>query len=401
MQPVFFISLFSLIFLMFSSMTAGMTKNIMQANIERIEYTKKMFSELEVIINKAVFVDANIVDLSNRSYIDLKGNYLPKKSSYTRTQLTLDPWSRKIYLLKVTEHTRIWGAKNGQFAEAPISTFMLVSAGPNQVYDAFEKWSFPVNNSTDHLINITSSTNPSANDLKTLDLSNTDEIGDDIIVRFNNYDAMVNIWQRAEDLDNIVRNVAINYYKSSVDAFSPLVQLAQRSKDDGRLKDDIFADLTNADPFAAFESLETTTTSFANEWNTANTRLNLMLNGGSFAGPPVKTYLGYRTASNYRRDFNIDADIEDEFVNGIYKNVEFLYPSFDIIIEGADLNLENIGVPSIDIADPFFGINGELKASYNIAQPNILKLERIYNNSSDKDKWNINKSQEINALGDI
>lgn len=420
MQPVFFISLFSLIFLMFSSMTTGITKNIMQANIERVANTKAMFKEVEAVINNVAFQDSKLVDFSDDKYLDLTGDYLPAKSSYTKSQISKDSWSRKIYLLKATDRVRIWGASGGQYADAPISHFMLVSAGPNQYYDLFNYWNFKIDSSTKQLIE--AGGNVSADQIKTVDISDEDIVGDDVILRFNNYDTMYKIWQESEKLDTMVRDVSLEYYKNTVDAFSPLIQLAQRDKDletVNNLSTDIFSDgdITD-DGFNAFTGLQLgTSENFKNEWNNVGTNnsnvdslLHSMLDGGKFIGVvPARTFTGYRVAKKYAGEFNVDNDVEDDFKD-TYRNMKFLYPSYDLLdydnnghLLSSGMGLKNLGIPSLDVLDPFTKqgeSGGALSYEYDKDNsPNILTLIRK-TTSSNKDKWKINKKYKINGLGE-
>lgn len=420
MQPVFFVSLFSLVFLMFSSMTNGITKNIMQANIERVENTIKMFNEVETVINKVIFQDAKIVDFSDTSYLELAGDYISAKSSYSKSELSKDAWNNKVYLLKTTEHMRIWGAPGGQYADAPISHFILVSAGPNQRYDLFRHWGYTIDTSSTSNI-IAAGGAISSDDIKTVDITDVDVIGDDVVVRFNNYDSMYNLWEKAESLDTMVRDVALEYYKNSVDAFSPLIQFAQRDKDlnsENNLGYDIFDDsLFNSIGFDPFNQLQQgTSTSFQNEWNTIGADdsdikglLHTMLAGGTYTGStPARNFEGYRVAKEYEDEFKItNPNVENEF-KSFYNGVKFLYPSYDVLdysssgsYMASGRGLENLGIPSLESLDPFYGKDGEIDYTYdrNLA-PHKIIVVRESANAGNANKWNIKKQYEINGLGD-
>lgn len=408
MQPVFFISLFSLIFLMFSSMTAGLSKNIMQANIERTSKTYEIFNNVELALTKMAFKEKkvlangdqkSIVDLIDTDLTDLGGVFLAEHTSFTNSELEYDPWRRKIFLLMYTEEDNsartIWGGPGGQYARAPITTFMLVSAGANQYYDLFDSWSFTVDQSTNSRIVVTdASSNPSKNDILLTDITDKNIVNDDIIIRFSNYDALLDVWQRAEDLDTIVKNVSMDYYKNLLDAFSPLIQLTQRDTTEGLLSNDIFSDLDSLNAYSAFESLEDSSdTSFTNEWNNPGPLHDILNNN-------------YRVAKKYGGEFTIAPEVLDKF-NNEFGGQDFLYPSFDAIIKddnGTNLapsqqGLHNLGVTNVGSLDPFEGLDGELSYQYNENEPNIVYIKRKVSVNSDKTNWEINKLQKIDGLG--
>lgn len=401
MQPVFFISLFSLIFLMFSSMTAGLSKNIMQANIERTKKTYEIFNNVELALTKMAFKEKSIVDLTNANITNLGGTFLAQHTSFTSPEIEYDPWKRKVFLLRYTEEDNdkrtIWGGKNGQYARAPITTFMLVSAGANQYYDMFDHWGYSVTQSSNSSVIVKkSSLNPTKDDILLTDITDKSIVNDDIIIRFSNYDALLNVWQRVEELDSIVKNVSVDYYKNLLDAFSPLIQLAQRDTSAGMLKDDIFSDLDSLNSYDAFKNLEdTSNTSFTNEWNSPGA-LHNVLNSN------------FRTPKMYANDFVIDADDAKKFKED-YKNQYFLYPSFDAIIKddsGGNLapsqkGLHNLGVTNVSSLDPFSGINGELSYQYSESQPNIVYIKRRSVANGDKTNWDINKLIKIDGLGGL
>ncbi|HAG52610.1 MAG TPA: hypothetical protein DCL21_02370, partial [Alphaproteobacteria bacterium] len=301
MQPVFFISLFSLIFLMFSSMTAGLSKNIMQANIERVRETKDMFSQVEIAINKVAFkekytptgssAELPIVDLSRSDLTDLSGDFLAGHTSYTSSQLSKDMWGQKIYLFRVIDRESLWSGGAGEIAEAPVSTIMLISAGPNRRYDT-------LTNSGMDLKNL----DMADARIKTIDLTDIAVIGDDVVVRFNNYEAMLDLWQKAENLDDIIKNVALDHYKTRLDAFSPLIQLAQRDVTDGMLGNDVFDDLDSAIEYDPFAKLGTDDAALVNEWNDPSSPVHALLI--EYSGSPTRD--GFRKkAKEYENEFRL------------------------------------------------------------------------------------------------
>jgi hypothetical protein len=425
MQPVFFIALFSLIFLMFSSMTAGLSKNIMQNNIERIEETKERFAQIELALNVIAFKQKNndglgtqsVVDLSNSDYRDLGGSFLSAHTNFTKHELENDPWNKKVHLLETTSREAIWGASGGQIAEAPITTFMLISAGPNNVYDISQNLKGNQNVAT-----------LTATDIKNTDITDESVVGDDIIVRFNNYDAMLDIWLKAEELDNTVKNVALDYYKSRLDAFSPLIQLAQRDVDrNGLLSDDIFSLTVDTDgdgtpdaidpgsDYDAFANFGTSTSTFTNEWNVddtsnANDIYDVLTgqNGHTGFRKKPKTYANeFKLSSDSTESANLNQEFIDKYkVSG--SSAEFLFPSFDAVEKTAtggslptgDRGLQNLGVTNMGSVDPFEGVDGAIDYDYDYNVPNKVTLVRSVT-PSNQYEWKINKKLEIDGLGGI
>lgn len=433
MQPVFFISLFSLIFLMFSSMTAGLSKNIMQANIERTAKTYEIFKDVETAITKLAFKSKDtsgfsIVDLSNDDLTNLNGTFLAKHTSYTNRELQYDPWKGKVFLLSNVKQEKIWGSSGGQYAQAPVTTFLLVSAGPNKVYDLFNSLGLNLENP-----------NPTEQQILTTDITDENIVHDDIIVRFSNYDSLLEIWQRVEDLDNTVKTISLNYYKNLLDAFSPLIQLSQRDVVKGDLKEDIFDNFDSSDDYDPFLDLKNIANKdFVNKWNDPDEAINIPLNGGTDSGG--KIYDGFRVAKAYQNEFLLaapdysDLDINDPdyaidyakitadadnlniLLNNNFKNEypeDFLYPSYDLIIKnrfGATLapeeqGLQNLGITNITSLDPFSGPSGAFQDGmldyvYDEDEPNKVTIKRHIDSGNVK-KWKINKLVEIDGLGDI
>ena len=425
MQPVFFIALFSLIFLMFSSMTAGLSKNIMQNNIERIEETKERFAQIELALNVIAFKQKNndglgtksVVDLSDSDYRDLGGSFLSAHTNFTKQELENDPWGKKVHLLETTSREAIWGAKNGQIAEAPITTFMLVSAGPNNVYDIAQKLK-----GTQNVASLTPT------EITNTDITDESQVGDDVIIRFNNYDAMLDIWLKAEELDNTVKNVALDYYKSRLDAFSPLIQLAQRDVDrNGLLSDDIFSLTIDTDGdgtpdaidpndnYDAFANFGTSTSTFTNEWNeddtaNANDIYDVLTgqNGHTGFRAKPKTYANeFKLSSDSTESANLNQEFIDKYkVSGSAS--EFLFPSFDAVEKTAtggslpigDRGLQNLGITNMSSIDPFEGVDGAISYSYDYDKPNEVTLVRSVTPTNEYE-WKINKKLEIDGLGGI
>jgi len=465
MQSVFLLSLFSLIFLMFSGITAGLSQSIMQSNVEKSLEVEKMFSEVEVALNKIAFKEKDsygspIVDLTgfnlsagaNKSM--LTGDFLPAHVSFAKRQLEKDPWGNKIHLLQNTEKVALWGGAGGQLVQAPVTTFLLISAGPNERYD------FLTSIGAD-------TTNPvlSEGQIKTVDIANERQINDDIIFRFSNYDSMMGLWQKAEEVDLMVKNVAIDYYKNMVDAFSPVIQLAQRDiSRAGELKEDIFADLSDPDiGYDIFEDLAkgegdddlaaADTTTLVNEWFEDDD--NDPLSDSSV----YDVLIQFRTAKAYdgtefrlapelcqeRPDSNpperykadpdtglchpnpaetssekdkANHDLNQEFINK-YKDGagvarKFTFPTFDILEKNEDgdewseseKGLKNLGMSGLETLDPFYssianGV-GELSYSYDSTKPSKIKISRtVGTKDADDGKWYINKETEIDALGGL
>jgi len=402
MQSVFFLSLFSLVFFMFSGLTTGLGKNVMELNEERVKDVKLLFGEIEIALNKIVFgikdvSNKGIVDMTNNDIASLSGSFLPSHVGFAKRQIETDPWGNKNYLLKNTEQIAIWGGPNGQVVKAPITTFLLISAGPNEEYDFLKNLGANVANP-----------NLTASQIKTSDISDVSKIGDDIIRRFNNYEPMLNIWQRAENLDLTIKSVALDYYKGLVDAFSPLIQLSQRDINrGGALKENVFEDLGGSG-YGAFDLLSGEDTSIlVNEWSKDDT------------SNPNDTYdvlIGnFRVAKYYNDEFVLSADgAENSDLNTSFKtkyntnSKKFLYPTFDVLIRdssGNDLpatekGLKNLGIANLSSVDPFYDIDGEVTYSYNPDAPSkfSIKREKL---TTDTDKWYIKKELEIDALGGL
>ena len=395
MQALFFISLFSLVFLMFSSMTAGLSKNIMQANIEKVKETKHMFEEIETAINVLAFKQKDssgrsIIDLSNADLTDLGGTFLAQNMSYTKKQISKDPWEKDVKLFRVVEREKIWGASGGLTAEAPISTIMLISAGPNGKYDTLESLGLAQN-----------ATAMSASDIKTTDITDEDIIGDDIVSRFNNYDAMLDIWLKSEELDNNIKNIALNYYRVRLDAFSPLIQLAERDVDSGgALSDGIFDDLTSTTNYSGFDELINNDEAFSTSWNKKGTAVNDLL----------KPFL---IADTYDDDFRLATDNTDnarlnqEFKDK-YPGRVFLYPSFSAVkfdrlgnaLASVKQGLQNLGITNMSSLDPFSGNDEQVDYIYDEDEPHIIKIVRK-SSGTNSEKWKINKIITVDGLGEV
>jgi hypothetical protein len=423
-------------------MTAGLSKNIMQANIERVAKTEEIFANVEVVLTNLAYKQKNgskgIVDLTDANITNLAGDFLPAHTNFTAKEIQKDPWEQKVHLIKTTQRELIWADTDGHTVEAPITTFLLVSAGPNRKYDMFEN--LGVN---------TTSPSMTESQIKTTNIRDESIVYDDIIIRFSNYDAMLNIWQRVEDLDNTVENVAVDYYKNMLDAFSPLIQMGQRDVTVGALEEDIFSSLDSADIYAAFQNLEdTSNTSLTNEWNTAGP-LHTILNTNfrtpkAYANEFTVAQADYsdsnaiqqqldndltlpadqRMTSAERADLVAERDLlktqEDDRVadlnaealssfNGDYSGT-FTYPSFDAVIlstAGNDLvasgqdGLQNLGVTNITSLDPFAQQDGELSYDYSVAEPNKISIKRTLDPGSNTLKWRINKIKKIDALGEL
>lgn len=450
MQAVFILSLFSLIFAMFAGMSAGLSKNIMQANVDSIKDVKQMFHDVELILTKVIYKTPKgknyVVDLSDSKYTDLKGSFLASNLGYSNKQLTIDPWHNKIFLLKSTEKVVIWGAKGEQRVEAPITTFVMVSAGPNGRYDLFDSCSMGDDPSTDI---------PKSSSILTANLFDKENVvGDDIVIRFNNYDAMLDIWERVENVDTMVKNVALDYYKNLVDAFSPLIQLAQRDVvNNGSLRESIFDD-TNLDadetclskysiadqkkPEVVFECYKgyETFTELADKTNT-KTLVNEWYENDKNKDDEIYDYLiKYRKKAmkydgklkpvsrkkvdsdgNYIKDadgdYILEVDVQasakvNEDFNKKYKNKLFLYPTFDVVekdANGDDLpetkrGFQNLGLNNLAALDPFHDKDGEIYYEYDSSDPGKIILKREKKDNK-KNEWYIEKRFVINALGDI
>lgn len=404
MQAIFFISLFSLMFLLVSGIVTGLSKSIMQMNVERVAEVKKMFNEIDLALNRVVFKEVQgstlkkrVVDLSDPEITDLSGEFLTKYISFSKSQLEHDPWGNEVHLIRKVDHEQIWGGSGGQKVIAPVSYFLLVSAGPNERYDLFNYLSvdadFP---------------NLSLNDIKTIDLTDKSIVRDDIIYRFSNYGAILDLWQQVEELDGTIKNIALDYYKNKIDSFSPLLQIAQRDiSKEGILKDNIFADLSEDSGYKAFEDLKTQKELFTNEWyeddpTNDNEIHDVLINN-------------FRVAKKYNNEFvlSLDSD-ENKRLNKKFKdkysNKEFLYPTFDVLIKDDSGNylsndkkgLQNLGVVGLKTLDPFTGREGAVDFSYDENEPAVIHIVRKLNDGlHSKEKWIILKDQKINALGGL
>jgi len=393
-------------------MTAGLSKNIMQANIERTRETKAMFAQVEIALNKIAFKSKDssskpIVDLtaefSGKKITDLTGSFLSGHTSYTPSQLSVDQWNQKIYMFYSVENVALWGSSGGQKAEAPVTTLMLISAGPNRRYDTLVNSSIAIPTKDDDLEN---------DKIKTIDLTDYSVVGDDIVIRFNNYEAMLDIWQRAEDLDNIVKNVSLDYYRSRLDAFSPLIQLSQRDVTSGLLGGDVFDNLDSNVEYDPFKNLgNDDDKSLTNEWNDSSNPIHDILvdPDHGFRKTPKEYDREFRLA-DYRRD--IDGNIIDDEDNenqqleflATYGSVDFQYPSFDALEYDAsggvssDQGFENIGVTNVSSMDPFAGIDGGIEHGYDYNEPEKAYIVRK-SDTGDNKKWKIIKNVEIDGLG--
>tara|TARA_Y100001960_G_scaffold302080_1_gene352757 strand:+ start:7135 stop:8388 length:1254 start_codon:yes stop_codon:yes gene_type:complete len=417
-------------------MTAGLSKNIMQSNIERIAKTEEIFANVEVVLTNIAYKQKSgskgVVDLTDSNITDLSGDFLPAHTNFTAREIQKDPWEQDVHLVKSTTRELIWADLNGHRVEAPITTFLLVSAGPNRKYDMFENLGV-------------SKTNPSmtANQVKTTNIKDESIVYDDIVVRFSNYDAMLNIWQRAQDLDNTVENVAVDYYKNMLDAFSPLIQLGQRDVTVGALDEDIFSSLDSSDIYSAFQDLEdTSNTSLTNEWNNPGP-LNTILNTNfriakAYANEFTVAQADYSESDAIQNILDTDTTLtadertdliaernllrteEDDRVAALNTDANasfdldytttFTYPSFDAVIlssTGNDLvasgqdGLQNLGVTNIKSLDPFAGQDGELSYDYDVAKPNEIGIKRYVDPGLSTLKWKIDKIKTLDALGEL
>lgn len=398
MQAVFFLSLFSLIFLMFSSITAGMGRNIMQANVENVKRTSVIFSEIENAINVLAFKQKDssgraVIDLSNTDLTDLDGTFLSEHIPYTKKQISKDPWDKEVKLFQHTKQEAIWGAAGGQIAKAPISTIMLLSSGPNGVYDTLSNLGLPQ-----------TATSMTEAQLKTTDITDKSIIGDDIITRFNTYDAMLDIWEKAEKLDNSVKNVSYDYYRARLDAFSPLIQLAERdTSNNGLLSSDVFGTLDPTEGYTGFDELISDNTAFSTKWNVRDTTpgsMNEKLRLFSVA----KAYSGEFTLSS---DSTLNTQLTNEF-NSKYSGVDFLYPSFSAVSKDSNGNnlpavqtgLQNLGISNMSSLDPFDGNGSALDYEYSTLTPHIINIIRK-DVSSDQNKWSVSKTITVDGLGEV
>lgn len=394
MQALFFISLFSLVFLMFSSMTAGLSKNIMQANIEKVKETKQIFDEIETAINILAFKQKDssgrsIIDLSNSDFTDLDGTFLAEHMSYTKKQIEKDPWEKDVKLFRVVEHVKVWGAPGGLSADAPISTIMLISSGPNGKYDTLDSLGLSQN-----------ATTMSSSDIKTTDITDPDVIGDDIVSRFNNYDAMLDIWEKSEILDNSIKNIALDYYRTRLDAFSPLIQLAERDVDSGgALSTGVFDDLTSTANYVGFDQLTNDKEAFSTSWNKTGTKVNDLLRK-------------FIVAKTYSNDFRLSTGSDNGVLNQEFKDKYpgrlFLYPSFSAVEKDKNNNvlptvkqgLQNLGISNMSSLDPFSGNNEQVDYQYDDDEPHIIKIIRK-SSGTDVEKWKINKVLTVDGLGEV
>ncbi|MCP4355836.1 MAG: hypothetical protein GY793_09455 [Proteobacteria bacterium] len=408
MQSVFFLSLFSLMFFMFSGLTAGLGKSIMELNEERSENVEVLFSDIETVLNKVVFgvkdsAGDGIVELTDSNITDLSGDFLPSHVGFAKRQIENDPWGNKIHLLKDTEQVVIWGDSGVQIVKAPITTFLLISAGPNERYD------FLTYNSANVVNPVLSSAQ-----IKTTDISSKNRIGDDIIRRFNNYEPMLNMWQRAENLDFMIKSVALDYYKGLVDAFYPLIQLAQRDvRKAGVLKENVFDNLEDeGGSYGAFNNLgDENSELLANSWyeddpNDPDDIHDILYNN-------------FKDGKVYNNEFQLfditisggsdeNEDLNEEFIDkyrvpplpvGTGTPREFIYPTFDVLDNTSVENgLKNLGITNLKTLDPFSDINGSVTYTYDPNDPAkiTIKREKL---DTDSDKWYINKEVVIDALG--
>jgi hypothetical protein len=380
---------------MFSSMTAGLSKNIMQANIEKIKETKQIFEEIETAINILAYKQKDsagraVIDLSNSDFTDLDGTFLAQHMSYTKKQIDKDPWEKKVKLFRVVEHVKVWGAPGGLSADAPISTIMLVSSGPNGKYDTLESLGLPQ-----------SATTMSASDIKTTDITDPDVIGDDIVSRFNNYDAMLDIWEKSEELDNSIKNIALDYYRVRLDAFSPLIQLAERDVNSGgALSTGVFDDLTSTANYTGFDQLTNDKDAFSTSWNNKGTQINNLLRIFETA----KTYDNdFRLSSDNTENTELNKDFKDKYSGRL-----FLYPSFSAVEKDKNGNvlptvkqgLQNLGISNMSSLDPFSGNNEQVDYVYDDDEPHIIKIVRK-SSGTNVEKWKINKVLTVDGLGEV
>ena len=197
MQAIFFLGLFGVFYFLVASATVGVTQNAMQIKQARVQQVEEMFEDIRVAIDKGVLQEQiDLVGYTSGNSLNL--NNLAEFTSWTQGQMTTDIWQNPVQTVVGIEPTTLYAIGPGMGAVADIAHIAIMSPGPDRIMQ-------------------TSMPSPTASSIRALQVP--DE-SDDIVVKFSTYDSMIDIWNRAQKIDNTIVSAARQSYAAQVRSFT-------------------------------------------------------------------------------------------------------------------------------------------------------------------------------------
>lgn len=242
MQTIFILGIFGVLYTSVAVLISMVATSSMQLKVERIKEVEAFFQDVEIAVNKGFLsenvdfvsvgfqttfptapgsdqterLDNSIAEASKR-FDKLLAPYM----SWAPEKILKDPWGTDYYFARALDDAVIYADNKGNEVTAPISVFLLVSAGPDKAFaDYADKTStavFPKN----------------YDDIKRLVMPETDASADNIVHVFSTMEPMADSWNYAKNLHGRVLSVFTDNYKSQYELFSPTLQAEYYNKVDG------------------------------------------------------------------------------------------------------------------------------------------------------------------------
>lgn len=231
MQSIFILALFGVLYSTIAVITTMLSTSAMQKKIERIEFVKTLFQDIETGVKKGYLGDnPDFLNLGITPGVGVAGtryaidstigstnsrridNFLPRYVSYSNDQLLIDPWGNPYILEMNYRYVTIYADSNpdtppsySNEVEAPVAVFLLYSAGPDRVFGTPNP-----GNTFNQMRRFSKATNANGDD--------------DIVHVFTTISTAQSMWNHTkETFDKMVSAVSDNY-KQQYDLFSSTIQ---------------------------------------------------------------------------------------------------------------------------------------------------------------------------------
>jgi len=195
MQALFYLGLFGTFFFTLMGVTVGVARSSMQHKLDQQKQVTEMFQNIEFAINRVVLRDH--LSLADYSSKDL--NYLSDVVSWSRKQMSVDPWGGDISVVRLDDDEVIGALGPGQYAQAKVSHYALISNGPD------------MKRQTELPTDIVSWRK----------LHSEGASGDDIVYTFSTRDAAQETWNKAQQIENNIKQMALRQYMARAEQFNP------------------------------------------------------------------------------------------------------------------------------------------------------------------------------------